>query len=50
MISSLGILFFGFIIVSYAIGVWVGTKIAKPKITLKKEREEIRSRRRRRRR
>jgi len=35
MISSLGILFFGFIIVSYFVGIWVGMKIKKPRIIVK---------------
>jgi len=39
MISPLGILFFGFIIVSYFVGIWVGTKIKKPKIIVKRDKE-----------
>ena len=30
-----GVLFFGFIILSYGVGVWVGTKIKQPKIIIK---------------
>jgi len=33
--TSLGILFFVFIIVSYVAGVWVGMRIKKPKIIIK---------------
>ena len=33
--NELVILFFGFIIVSYFIGMWAGTKIKEPKIIMK---------------
>ena len=33
--STVGILFFGFIIISYFIGMWAGTKITEPKIIIK---------------
>ena len=33
--NELVILFFGFIIVSYFVGLWAGTKIKEPKIIIK---------------
>ena len=33
--NELAILFFGFIIVSYFVGMWAGTKIKEPKIIIK---------------
>ena len=38
--SMAGFLFFGFIIVSYGVGVWVGTKIKQPKIIIKQPKGE----------
>jgi hypothetical protein len=39
-VSTTGILFFLFIIASYFIGVWAGTKIAQPKIIAPKPENE----------
>ena len=38
--NELVILFFGFIVASYFIGMWVGTKIKKPKIIIKQPKGE----------
>jgi hypothetical protein len=38
--NELAILFFGFIIVSYFIGMWAGTKIKEPKIIIKQPKGE----------
>jgi len=38
--SMVGFLFFGSIIVSYFVGMWVGTKIKKPKIIIKNPKDE----------
>ena len=35
-----GILFFTFIIVSYGVGLWAGTKIKQPKIIIKNTKDE----------
>ncbi len=35
-----GFIFFGSIIVSYCVGVWVGTKIKEPKIIIKNPKDE----------
>lgn len=35
-----GILFFTFIIVSYGVGLWAGTKIKQPKIIIKNPKDE----------
>ena len=35
--TLLGILFLGFILFSYCVGVWVGMQIKKPKVVIKKE-------------
>tara|TARA_A100000172_G_scaffold45383_1_gene27981 strand:+ start:238 stop:369 length:132 start_codon:yes stop_codon:yes gene_type:complete len=34
--TTLGILFFGFIIISYFVGMWAGIRLKKPKIIVKK--------------
>ena len=39
--SMAGFLFFGFIIISYGVGVWVGMKIKETKSVTKKQRVEI---------
>tara|TARA_Y100001938_G_scaffold150398_1_gene241133 strand:+ start:1764 stop:1931 length:168 start_codon:yes stop_codon:yes gene_type:complete len=41
-ISPLGLLFFGFIIVSYFVGMWVGMKIKEPKIIIREEKSQRR--------
>ena len=33
--SMVGFLFFGFIIVSYLVGIWVGMKIKKPRVIVR---------------
>jgi|TARA_B100001758_G_C17904471_1_gene350306 hypothetical protein len=38
--TTTGLLFFSFIILSYGIGVWVGTKIKQPKIIIKNSKDE----------
>tara|TARA_B100000475_G_C14748612_1_gene209535 strand:+ start:358 stop:534 length:177 start_codon:yes stop_codon:yes gene_type:complete len=38
--SMVGFIFFGSIIVSYCVGVWVGTKIKEPKIIIKNPKDE----------
>tara|TARA_B100000287_G_scaffold429863_1_gene483979 strand:+ start:638 stop:814 length:177 start_codon:yes stop_codon:yes gene_type:complete len=38
--TTTGLLFFSFIILSYGIGVWVGTKIKQPKIIIKNPKDE----------
>ena len=35
--TLLGILFLGFILFSYCVGVWVGMQIKKPKVVIKKK-------------
>ena len=42
--TTLGILFFGFIIISYFVGMWAGIKLKKPKIIVKQP--TVRKRRR----
>tara|TARA_Y100001938_G_C8003396_1_gene385970 strand:+ start:743 stop:919 length:177 start_codon:yes stop_codon:yes gene_type:complete len=38
--TTTGLLFFSFIVLSYGIGVWVGTKIKQPKIIIKNPKDE----------
>jgi hypothetical protein len=38
--TAIGLLFFSFIILSYGIGIWVGTKIKQPKIIIKNSKDE----------
>jgi len=38
--STVGILFFGSIIISYFVGMWAGMKIEKPKIIIKQPKDE----------
>ena len=38
--SMVGFLFFGFIIVSYLVGIWVGMKIKKPKLIIRNPKNE----------